>query len=414
MVPALDVYDASFGGDVLVGRARFSLRRGMVSTTFSYDESYVARRDARPLDPGLPLSVAPIHCPGLPGSFRDSSPDRWGRRLIDRAMRDQATSLDVPLRQFDEVDYLTGVLDQTREGALRFCFPGGQFLASSAPVPPMVQLPELMDAARSVVADEAGHAQIKELLDAGSGSLGGARPKASVRDGDKLLLAKFSHAGDEWDVIAWEKTALDMASAAGIEAPESRLVRIGGESVLLLDRFDREASCLEGPRIGFISGMTLLGSSDGEQRDYAELAEAIALYCEQVSNQLAALFRRVAFSVAIGNTDDHLRNWGFLRRGSSWRLSPIYDINPNLYEGAQRAMLLVGESGPREAEGLRDLAAYAGLSLEKAAEIVAEVLASTAMWQTRARANGIAEREISQFEPLFKKKTNALRKAFAL
>lgn len=412
MVPLLEVYDCAAGADKLVGRARFTLRHGSVSTTFSYDEAYLASEGATPIDPTLPLAAGPIHGAGLPGSFRDSAPDRWGRHLIDRARRMQAGA--AAPRQLDEVDYLVGVFDQTREGSLRFCEPGDDFLASSAPIPPLVQLPELMAAARAVAADEAGRPQVKELLDAGSGSLGGARPKASVIDDGKLLLAKFAHPHDEWDVMAWEKTMLDMAEFSGIEVPRRRLVRIGDESVLVLERFDRENSLVDGLRIGFMSGMTLLGSSDGEQRDYAELAEAIAEYATDAEEQLKAFFLRVAFSVTIGNTDDHLRNWGFLRRKDEWGLSPLFDVNPNPYSDARRVTSLVGEDGAREAEGLKELAAYAGLGTEEASRTVEKVLDTAARWQDYARKNGIREKELKLFAPLFRQKAKALRSAFGL
>lgn len=209
MVPILDVLDSPSGHDVPVGRARFTLRHGAVSTMFSYDDAYLARREhAYALGPMLPLGQRAIRLSGLPGSFRDSTPDRWGGGdLIKRAHRDRHLAAGEPLRHLDDVDFLVGVFDGTREGSLRFCEPGKGLLAQSAPVPPLVQLPELLAASRSIAKDEAGTSQVKELLDAGSGSLGGARPKASVCDGDRLPLAKLSHPGDQWDVMAWEEAA---------------------------------------------------------------------------------------------------------------------------------------------------------------------------------------------------------------
>lgn len=157
MVPLLEVYDASTGTDVLVGTARFTLRRGALSTTFAYDEGFLSRGgESYAIDPALPLAVGPQHCEGLPGAFRDSAPDRWGRRLIDRAHRDKSAERDTAPRKLDDVDYLAGVFDQTREGALRFAVPDRGFVSASAPIPPVVQLPELMDAARQMVDDRAG------------------------------------------------------------------------------------------------------------------------------------------------------------------------------------------------------------------------------------------------------------------
>lgn len=414
MIPALEVHDASSGEDRIVGTARFSLRRGMASTTFSYDESWIALgTSAYAIDPSLPLTPSPQHRPGLPGAFRDASPDRWGRMLIERDRQGAALRGQGGLRQLDDVDFLVGVFDQTREGSLRFCEPGGGFLAASEPVPPLVQLPRLLEASRNVARHEAGEDEIKTLLAAGSGSLGGARPKASVRDGERLLLAKFSHSLDEWDVMAWEKTMLDLARGSSIEVPASRLVRIGDESVLLLERFDREGSLAEGRRIPYMSGMTALESADGERRDYAELAEALALLAGEVPRQLRALFVRVAFSVAVGNTDDHLRNEGLLRCDGAWHLSPLFDVNPCPYENARRMTSIAGETGEGEARGLSDLAVYCGLSSDEAKRAVQGVMRAVRRWEAAARRNGCPEREVALFRPMFERKARQLRDLFA-
>lgn len=415
MVPSLEVYDSSSGEDRLVGTARFSLRRGVVSTTFFYSGEWLAGGTLSfAIDPALPLALGPQHVQGVPGAFRDSAPDRWGRTLVARDRREEAARDGSVLRQLDEVDYLVGVFDQTREGSLRFRESGGEFLATSAAIPPLVQLPKLVRASREVASDEAGRAEIKELLAAGSGSLGGARPKASVCDGDRLLLAKFSHKDDEWDVMAWEKTMLDLARGAGIPVPASRLVTIGAERVLLLERFDRKASLMEGCRIPYMSAMTALESSDGERRDYAELAEAIAQLSKKPTAELEALFTRIAFFVAVGNIDDHLRNWGFLRSDGSWMLSPLFDVNPSVYENAQRVTTIAGESREREMRGLRDLAAYCGLSSDGACRIVSAAVAAVEGWRNAACRNGCPEREQALFAPLFTKKLHELRGAFDL
>lgn len=413
MVPTLEVYDASLGDDRLVGIARFSLRRAAISTTFAYGEAWLAGgQGSYAIDPALPLMAGSQHCSGLPGAFRDCSPDRWGRTLIKREAREDALQRDLPLHQLDDVDFLIGVFDQTREGALRFCEPGGDFLATSSPVPPIVQLPALLHASHDVARDDAGRDEIKILLAAGSGSLGGARPKASVCDGGRLLLAKFSHPDDEWNVMAWEKTALDLAKMVGIPTPACQLIRVGDESVLLLDRFDRENSRITGPRIPYMSGMTVLESTDGESRDYIELAEAIALLANEASQELRELFKRIAFSIAINNTDDHLRNWGFLRRGKSWLLSPIFDVNPNPYADALRVTAIAGEAHGKESMGLRDFAAYCGISPDEALTIVESVLHAVAQWRTMAKKNGCSKRELEMFQPVFEQKARGLQEAF--
>ncbi len=414
MIPSLDVYDGSSGDDVYAGRAHFMLRRGAVSTTFSYAESYMARNDAYAIDPAFPISGATHHCAGLPGSFRDSSPDRWGRHLILREHHASSIAQNESPCQLDEVDFLVGVFDKTREGALRFRLPEGGFLAQSRAVPPIVELPALLEASRRVAKDDAGMAQIKELLDAGSGSLGGARPKASVRDGDRLLLAKFSHPEDEWDVMGWEKTMLDMAHDVGIRVPDSRLVALGGERVLLLDRFDREGSDVEGRRIPYMSAMTALRAADGDRRDYAELAEELPMLVDDVRAQLAEMFRRVVFSVAVHNTDDHLRNWGFIRRKGTWEHAPLFDVNPCPYANASRATSIMGEAEREEAEALRSLAAYAQLDDEAASDEVRRVLSVVSGWEAYAVANGCAKRELDLFRPVFDDREKALRRAFGI
>lgn len=413
MVPVLEVYDASSGDDRLVGTARFSLRRGAISTTFAYGEAWLANgRGSYAIDPALPLMAGSQHCSGIPGVFRDCSPDRWGRTLIKREAREEALQKSLPLHQLDDVDFLIGVFDQTREGALRFCEPGGSFLAASSPIPPIVQLPVLVHASHDVAKDDAGRDEIKALLAAGSGSLGGARPKASVCDGDHLLLAKFSHPEDEWNVMAWEKTALDLAKMAGISTPACQLIRVGDESVLLLDRFDREGSRIAGLRIPYMSGMTVLGSTDGESRDYIELAEAITLFASEASQELGELFRRVTFSIAINNTDDHLRNWGFLRHGKSWQLSPIFDVNPNPYANARRVTAIAGDAHGKDSVGLRDLAAYCGIPPDEALTNVESVLRAVEQWHMVAKKNGCPKRELEMFQPVFEHRAHDLQEAF--
>lgn len=413
MIPLLEVYDGSFDDNRFVGTCRFSLRHGAISSTFSYADSWLSDAScAYAIDSSLPLTPGLFHCFGLPGALRDSAPDRWGRTLIERDRRDEALQKNAPVRQLDEVDFLTGVLDLTREGSLRFCEPGKVFLAENSAIPPLLSLPRLVRASWEVAKDEAGHKEIKELLDAGSGSLGGARPKASVMDGSRLLLAKFSHPDDAWDVMAWEKTALDLARAAGIAVPWTKLVRIGNESVLLLERFDRSQSQRDGRRIPYQSAMTVLESDDGQRRDYAELAEAAVLLVEDSRKESRELFTRVAFSIAVANVDDHLRNWAFIREKGRWMLSPLFDVNPCPYANSQRVTTIAGEMQTREALGLKDLAAYVGLDFAEATKIVGSVLAATENWKDIARKNGCSEQEIKLFQPVFSQKTSELRMVF--
>jgi serine/threonine-protein kinase HipA len=215
----------------VLGDAYFNFRRGRLTATFSYDHDYLELDDAYAIDPALRLSAGPWPLPhGLPGAFSDAAPDRWGRNLIAKRLRAQACVEGRPVPALDDRDYLLGVSDETRQGALRFKTDvEGEFQHPAPDVPKLIALPALLHAADAVARDEPDNLEaIKTLLDAGTGSLGGARPKASVRDGDRLLIAKFPHHADEWNVMAWEKTALDLAEAAGITVPSRQLVGIEG------------------------------------------------------------------------------------------------------------------------------------------------------------------------------------------
>jgi len=395
----LDVFVDVGGDPVRAGVAYFTPRRSGVATTFTYDPTYLADATAADLEPGLPRVGGQQYVDGLPGAFADSSPDRWGRNLIDKRRRAAQRETPQRLPAATAIDYLVGVSDITRQGGLRFTGrddPDG-FLAPGHDVPKLVSLPALLDAADHVVRSGAHTAgdldAVKSLLDAGSGSLGGARPKASVRaDDGRLLIAKFPHQGDEWDVMAWEKTALDLAEAAGITVPPRRLTKVGPRSVLLLERFDRSGST----RIGYISAMTLLGARDGDERDYADIAEALPAYGASVRRDLAELFRRVVFNVAIHNTDDHLRNHGFLRAKGGWSLSPVFDVNPEPDLGKRRVTGIVG-SVDDEPAALAAFADECRLTPEQARAQVREVVAAVAAWREVSARNGIGPGEAGLF-----------------
>lgn len=297
----------------------------------------------------------------------------------------------------DDRDYLLGVSDETRQGALRFKIEGNDEFQHPAPeVPKLIALPSLMHAASAVARDEVNNMEaIKILLDAGTGSLGGARPKASVKDGDRLLIAKFPHHADEWSVIAWEKSALDLAEAAGIVVPRRQLVGVDGNPMLLLDRFDREA----GWRIGYLSAMTMLEARDGEPRDYTEIAEVLPEHSSMTATDLRQPWRRIAFSVAIHNTDDDLRNHGFLRHVAGWRLAPAFDVNPNPDLAAQRVTSVGGASNPSdEVKALLVYSETFDMTHAQARSVLREVSDAAGNWAAVARRNGVADAEIARFD----------------
>jgi len=397
------------GRTVAAGEAHFNLRRGRLTATFSYDRDYIALPGAYAIDPALRLTTGSWPLPqGLPGAFSDAAPDRWGRNLIAKRLRAEAVAEGRTAPALDDRDYLLGVSDETRQGALRFKTDADDVYQHPAPdVPKLIALPALLHAANAVARDDPDNLDaIKTLLDAGTGSLGGARPKASVRDDERLLIAKFPHHGDAWSVIAWEKTALDLAESAGITVPGRRLVGIDGSPVLLLDRFDREGA----RRVGYISAMTLLEAQDGQSRDYTEIAEVLPEHSSAAVADLRQLWRRIAFSIAIHNTDDHLRNHGFLRHGSGWRLAPAFDVNPNPELAAHRVTTVGGATGP--ADEVNALLLYAesfGLTDNRARTVLREVAKAAEDWEPVARRNGITQAEIARFAPTLNHTINAVR-----
>lgn len=396
----VDVYLASSTGDALVGRAWFSQRRGgPVTTVFAYANTYLSTPGVQSIDPNIQLTTGNQYIDGLPGAFQDAAPDRWGRTLIDK--RSRLTAPPSQRRQLNDVDYLLGVSDATRQGAIRFRRPdGNEFLDPSTDVPKLIELPHLLRAAESLdSADD--YAAVKALLDAGSGSLGGARPKASVRaaNGD-LLIAKFPHRSDEWDVMAWECVALDIAERAGISAPGRELVDVvDGKRALVLNRFDRTP---KGDRVGYLSAMSMLAASDGEWHDYTEIADSISDYGSNTAQDLANLYRRASLSIGLRNTDDHLRNHGFLASAGGWELSPVFDINPNPDLASPRVTGISGATHQsEEPAGLAELAQVCRLTEAAARQIRSEVSEALSRWRTHAQRRGITHEEQDRLADVF-------------
>ncbi|PRY48360.1 serine/threonine-protein kinase HipA [Knoellia remsis] len=295
------------------------------------------------------------------------------------------------------MDYLLGVSDISRQGNLRFARGSGPFLEVRDDVPKIVALPHLLSASDRVVDSEGDElSAVKVLLEAGSGSLGGARPKASVRGDDGvLLLAKFPHRDDDWDVMGWEKTMLDLAGRSGLRVPISQLARVGRRNVLLLQRFDRTTG--DG-RLGYISAMTLLGARDGDERDYEDIAESLSESGAAVNQDLTELFGRVVFNVAVHNTDDHLRNHGLLRRRGGWTLSPVFDVNPDPDPDRSRRTAILGAAEPGdEIPALLDFAQTCRMTRERAVEVIGRVVEVVRDWRDAVAVNGISRREQSRF-----------------
>ena len=390
----VEVFIDRAGEPALVGQAYFTRKRSQISTTFLYDPSYLAS-GGMSIDPALPLVSGAQHQAGLVGAFADSAPDRWGRNLIEKTERARAREERRAPRRLDDLDFLLGVSDDARQGSLRYRIAGNQtFVGEPSHVPQLVSLPELLHASDELASEEDPSAAVKQLLDTGTTGLGGARPKASVRLEDgALAIAKFPHSGDRWDVMAWEATALDLLESAGIRTPTRRLTRVGERSVLILRRFDRTDA---GHRVGYISAMAALGAGDGDHGDYVEIAAAIRDLSRSPRADHRELFVRVVASVVLGNTDDHLRNHGFLADRGSWTLSPAFDVNPNPNPSQARSTAILGaDAQPEETGALLALAEECSLSPEQARESIRRVAAVMAGWRDAARKHSIREQEIT-------------------
>jgi serine/threonine-protein kinase HipA len=391
--------------DVAAGRLWSHRRRNVESMTFAYGEAYLARPDSYELDPLLPLMAGQQQTPAgraIFGAFSDCSPDRWGRRLVKRSEKERAEQEKETERSFGEIDYLLGVRDGMRQGALRFRLAEtvGYLAGDDDGVPPLLDLPRLLGAVDRMERDAAGAEELRLLLRGGS-SLGGARPKAHVLGPEgRALIAKFPSPLDEWDVIRWESVALTLARAAGIETAGADLHLVDGKPVLLLDRFDRAGSV----RIGYVSAMTMLELSDGEEGgSYLDIADAIERSSPQVDRDLAQLWRRVAFSIAISNTDDHLRNHGFLRTSSSgWTLSPAFDLNPNPEPGPKPLSTAIDFDDPiASVDTLMGVAGEFRLSDQAARRVLGEVLDAVSGWRDVAGRTGLDAAEIDRMAPAF-------------
>lgn len=391
------------GRPALVGQLWSRRRNGRESCTFAYDQGWIDRKGFA-LSPALPVGRGPQNTPHeLFGVFADTAPDSWGRHLMHIDERARAKEERRAPRTLFGVDYLAGVNDETRMGALRFRNPGETQLLSTRgkPVPPVIDLPALMNAAMTVDKGTIRNADIRLVLDPGS-ALGGARPKAVVRDRDgRLLVAKFEKNSDTWPVIRWEAATLSLAREAGIAIPPFELRTVSRKAVLLMQRFDRRAG---GARVHFMSAMSAIGANDHEPgHSYLELVEVIRQESDAPQRELAELWRRVVFNILVSNTDDHLRNHAFLWEGKGWRLSPAYDMNPTPISVRPRVhQIAIDDDDPTASlETAFSTAAQYGISQSDARMIAGQVGAAVARWREAAVAVKINKDQLEQMESAF-------------
>ena len=408
---ALKVFlDAADLGDMQqVGTLYRQTGRTDLPASFAYADSWVDGRNAFMLDPRLELWVDEQYPPAKSaafGIFMDSAPDRWGRVLMERREAAAADREDRPMRNLQEIDFLLGVHDQTRVGALRFQDASGTFLDNSADAaPPVTDLATL--AYISLRIEEAGVEKLPEydkwlaMLIAPGTSLGGARPKANFTNlGDDLWIAKFPAKDDRYDIGAWEYITHCLAKKAGIRVPRSELKYIGARyGTFCVERFDR----CEGSRRMYASAMTMLERQDGDaDASYLDIAEYLASNGAQnhIEKDLAQLFRRLVFNVLVGNRDDHLRNHGFIREASGWRLSPAFDMNPNPAR-REHALTLDGISALPDLDTAIETAELYRIDSAQARHLVAEVRDAVSTWREEAAEWNLSRPEIQRMETVF-------------
>ncbi|MBQ9991112.1 MAG: type II toxin-antitoxin system HipA family toxin [Lachnospiraceae bacterium] len=385
--------------------------KGKEVVSFEYDDAWLENIDTSIIfDPDLMLYKGRQYAPidkSIFGVFADSCPDRWGRLLMKRREAIMAKKEERKPRRLMDIDFLLGVYDETRMGGLRFSISeGGPFLSDDKELatPPWTTLRKLESASLAFEKNEDGMEEkwLKQLLAPGS-SLGGARPKASVSASDgSLWIAKFPSKYDDIDVGAWEMVVHDLAVMCELDVPEAKLEHFSKKgSTFLTKRFDRDV----GKRIHFASAMTLLGKNDGasaaDGSSYIDIISLIRKYGATPKKDLQELWKRIVFSMAVSNTDDHLRNHGFILTKEGWRLSPLYDVNPNA-DGDVLSLNVDEYSNLIDFELALSVAAICGLT-EKQAQAFLEEIKSVVEdnWRPLARKYGLGRGEIEGMAPAF-------------
>ena len=396
---------------IILGRLYVDGDKRAEKFSFEYDDKWLLNNGAGiTLDPELYLYRGRQYTPlgkQLFGLFSDSCPDRWGRLLLQRREAINARKENRRPNKLTESDYLLGVYDEARMGALRFSVDGGEHFEASdkaLATPPWVTLRTLEAAAFSFENDEDGFEEkwLNQLIKPGS-SLGGARPKATVVDTKgQLWIAKFPSKNDEGDTGAWEKVVHDLAKMSGLNVPESKLEKFSKlGSTFLVRRFDREGKS----RIHFASSMTLLGKKDGASAadgiSYLDIAGFIKAYGANPKSDLLELWKRIVFNMAVTNTDDHLRNHAFILSKQGWVLSPLFDVNPVPY-GDELSLLVDDEDNSISIDLAIRTAPRFGISEVKADEIAREMLSIVrGNWERLAKEYGLSRGQIEYMRPAF-------------
>lgn len=399
---------------IFMGTLHSEVIRGKEVFSYENDPAWLKHARFRALDPDLSAFSGKQYLPADKsnfGLFLDSAPDRWGRTLMRRREAINARLENRPVRTLTETDFLLGVYDGNRMGALRFKLsPDGEFMDNNKALatPPWASIRELEHASLELENEEqpntAEHAQWLNMLIAPGSSLGGARPKANILDEKgQLWIAKFPSKYDSKNMGAWEFITAKMAQACGIVMAECRAQKFNSRHhTFLTKRFDRNT---DGKRIHFASAMTLLGYTDGashtEGVSYLELAEWIMTNCDDTDWNLEQLWRRIVFNIAVSNCDDHLRNHGFILTAKGWQLSPAYDINPD--ENGMGLKLNISENdNSLDFDLALSTAKYFGLDAKRAESILNEIKNVVSNWRNLANQYGISRIEQDLMERAFR------------
>ena len=390
---------------LLMGILKTTQLRGKEIFSFEYANEWIKSGKAQHIDPDLQLYSGPQYLRDEKknfGIFLDSAPDRWGRLLMQRRESILAKSENRKANTLFEIDYLLGVYDEQRMGGIRFKEnENGPFLNDNKDLsaPPWTTLRELEYASLQIEKDDSinnpEYVKWINMLMAPGSSLGGARPKAGVLDTENnLWIAKFPSAHDNKDIGAWEMVANDLAKKAGLQIAEGMVRKLSTNyHTYLTKRFDRTP---KGERIHFASAMTLLGYTDGVSShdgvSYLEIAEFVIRHGAMVDHDLEELWRRIVFSICVSNTDDHLRNHGFLLTDSGWILSPVYDVNP-VETGTGLKLNISENDNSLNLDLAMEVAAYFRLTENRAIEIIKSVKKSVFNWRSVAEKYKISKSE---------------------
>ncbi len=396
-----------FTEPAFVGTLRSAVNKNKEHFSFNYDHAWLQSPFAQKIDPDLHLYSGDQHSTDSNNfrAFLDSCPDRWGRLLMKRREAYVAKQEGRRPQVLNEIDYLLGVHDLYRQGALRFKRElNGEFLDNDQRLaaPPMSSLRELEHAAQQVEdsnSDDPDYFKWLYMLMSPGSSLGGARPKASVIDDEKhLWIAKFPSRYDDYDIAAWEYLAYLLALDAGIQMAPCRIEKFNSHHhTFLTRRFDRTTSS----RLHFTSAMTQLGYYDGDyEASYLELAQFLTEQGSNTKKDLEQLWRRIVFNIAISNTDDHLRNHGFIYQKSGWTLSPAYDINPVTPANGLH-LNITDNDNSLDYDLAMQVIDFFQLKKSVAEKIKSEVLISVNRWQSVAESIGISRREQQLLAPAF-------------